>query len=88
MSVEELTEYREDARCDYELWHIDSIRKLLGHIAALDIELTVARGHYPADRQVIERLEADLREATQTVDTARTRIAALQAQLAESGGKL
>lgn len=44
----------------------------------LDVELTVARGLNVGDRQVIAKLEADLREAMQTIETAEQRIADLE----------
>lgn len=47
----------------------------LVQLISLDIELAVARGLNVGDRQVIAKLEADLREAMQTIETARGVIA-------------
>lgn len=73
-----LTAFCDDVERGADAWSIDDIRALLGHIAALDIELTVARGLNIGDRNRIHQLEADLREAMQTIETARGVIAELE----------
>lgn len=83
LRVAEMADILEDADEAHGRHGVD-IRALLGHIAALDIELTVARGLNIGDRQVIAKLEADLREAMQTIETAKERIAELEYDLSGS----